>query len=239
MDEVFSEILGTPGVQGLFVFSPPDKVLVSTLGGRLDGPGLISSGKLLQRIHAATRMNIADVSELLLFYEEALLLVKEISDKVFLVIMAEGSANPYLITMSIGMSLDDLKAWIQGQHAATRVAPATPVAPAPPAAPVPPAHRPEPEVKPAPVAPKPTPEELMESGPLADTLSEMQSALARVMGPMASIIFSEAQTQWISATNPSEATLGELVKILTREIRDPERIKRFRDMVSPLLRMRR
>src|SRR5512135_1359794 len=102
MDQVFSEILGTPGVLGLFVFSPPDKALVNTLASRLDGPGLINSGKLLQRIHSATRMNIADVSELLLFYEEALLLVKEIADKVFLVVMAEGTANPYLITMSIG-----------------------------------------------------------------------------------------------------------------------------------------
>ena len=227
MDQVFSEILGTPGVLGLFVFSPPDKVLVNILGSRLDGPGLINSGKLLQRIHSATRMNIADVSELLLFYEEALLLVKEIADKVFLVVMAEGSANPYLITMSIGMTLDDLKVWVQSQQAA------------PPAPPAPPAPRPEPEAKPAPVATKPTPEELMESGPLADTLSEMQSALARVMGPMASIIFPEAQAQWINASNPSEATLGELVKILTKEIRDPERIKRFREMVSPYLRARR
>ena len=75
MDQVFGEILGTPGVLGLFVFSPPDKVLANTLASRLDGPGLINSGKLLQRIHSATRMNIADVSELLLFYEEALLLV--------------------------------------------------------------------------------------------------------------------------------------------------------------------
>ena len=224
MDQVFGEILGTPGVLGLFVFSPPDKVLANTLASRLDGPGLINSGKLLQRIHSATRMNIADVSELLLFYEEALLLVKEITDKVFLVVMAEGSANPYLITMSIGMTLDDLKLWVQSQQ----VAPPAPLAP-----------RPEPEAKPAPVAHKPTPEELMESGPLADTLSEMQSALARVMGPMASIIFPEAEAQWINVSNPSEATLGELVKILSKEIKDPKRIKRFREMVGPYLRTRR
>ena len=224
MDQVFSEILGTPGVQGLYVFSPPDKVLASSLAGRLDGPGLINSGKLLQRIHSATRMNIADISELLLFYEEALLVVKEIADKVFLVVMAEGSANPYLITMSIGMTLDDLKLWVQGQQTA------------PPAPSVP---RPEPVIKPAPAVPNVTPEELMESGPLADTLSDMQGALARVMGPMANIIFSEALAQWISASHPSEATLGELVKVLTKEIRDPERIKRFREMVSPFLRARR
>ncbi len=233
MDQVFSEILGTPGVQGLFVFSPPDKVLVNTLASRLDGPGLINSGKLLQRIHSATRMNIADVSELLLFYEEALLLVKEIADKIFLVVMAEGSANPYLITTSIGMTLDDLKLWVQGQHPAPS-APSVPSAP-----PASPAPRPELEVKPAPATSKPSPEELMESGPLADTLSELQSNLARVMGPMASIISPEALTQWISASNPSEATLGELVKILTKEIRDPERIRRFREMLSPSLRTRR
>lgn len=79
----------------------------------------------------------------------------------------------------------------------------------------------------------------MEGGPLAETLAEMQAALAKVMGPMASIIFMEAQSQWISGSNPSEATLGELVKILTKEIKDPERIKRFRDTVGHLLRGKR
>lgn len=221
MDQVFAEITGTPGVVGIFVFSPPDKLLANTLTNRFDGPSLINTGKMLLKIHSATRMNIADMSEVFLFYEEALLLLKEITDKVFLVVMCEASANPSLITMAIGINLEDLKAWVQGQQAA------------PP--------RPEAEAKPAPapVAQKPTPEELMDSGPLADTLSEMQGALARVMGPMASIIFMEAQSQWISGCNPSEATLGELVRILNKEIKDPERIKRFRDMVSPYLRAKK
>ncbi len=216
MDQVFSEITGTPGVLGLFVFGSPDKVLANTLTDRFDAPSLINTGKILLKIHSTARMNIADTSEVLLLYEEALLLVKEIADKVLLVVMCEGSANPYLITMSIGMFLEELKAWVQRQQA--------------------PRPRPETEARPAPIAKKPTPEELMESGPLADTLSDMQAALARVMGPMATIIFTEAQSQWINACNPSEATLGELVKILAKEIRDPERIKRFRDMVSPSLR---
>jgi hypothetical protein len=59
------------------------------------------------------------------------------------------------------------------------------------------------------------------------------------MGPMASIIFMEAQSQWISGHNPSEATLGDLVRILTKEIKDPERIKRFRDIVSPYLKAKK
>ncbi|HYL81953.1 MAG TPA: hypothetical protein VEU07_14135, partial [Candidatus Acidoferrum sp.] len=195
----------------------------NTLTSRFDGPSLINTGKILLKIHSATRMNIPDISEVLLFYEEALLLVKEITDKVFLVVMCEVSANPSLVTMSIGIGLEDLKAWAQTQHAA----------PAPP--------RPEAEAKPAPapIAKKPTPEELMESGPLADTLSDMQTALARVMGPMAGIIFMEALGQWIDSGTPSEATLGELVKILAKEIKDPERIKRFRDLVSPHLRTRK
>jgi hypothetical protein len=221
MDQVFDEITGIPGVLGIFVFSPPDKVLANTLTNRFDGPSLINTGKILLKIHSATRMNIPDVSEVLLFYKEALLLVKEITDKVFLVVMCEVSTNPSLVTMAIGISLEELKAWVQGQH------------PAP--------HQPEAEAKPAPAPPakKPTPEELMESGPLADTLSDMQTALAKVMGPMASIIFMEAQSQWINGCIPSEATLVELVRILTKEIKDPERIKRFREFVSPHLRTRR
>ena len=215
MDQVLDEILATPGVSGALIFGPPDKVLANTLDSRFDASSLTSIGKILLKIHSTTRMNIADVSEVLLFYEDALLLVKEITDKVLLVVMCEGSANPYLVTMSVDMILEDLKAWVQGQQA--------------------PRPRPEAETKPAPVAQKPTPEELTETGPLAETLSLMQSTLAKVMGPMASIIFQEAQSQWISGSNPSEATLGELVRILTKEIKDPERIKRFRDMVSPYL----
>ena len=222
MDQVFAEITGTPGVLGIFVFSPPDKLLANTLTSRFDGPSLINTGKMLLKIHSATRMNIADMSEVLLLYEEALLLLKEITDKVFLVVMCEASANPSLITMAIGISLEELKAWAQGQQAVP-----------------PPRSEAEAKPAPAPVAEKPTPEELMESSPLADTLSEMQAALARVMGPMASIIFMDALSQWNGGGNPSEATLGELVRILNKEIKDPERIKRFRDMVSPYLRARK
>jgi hypothetical protein len=223
MDQVFGEITETPGVVGVFVFSPPDKLLANTLTTRFDSSSLINTGKILLKIYSATRMNIPDMSEVLLFYEEALLLVKELTDKVLLIVMCEKSANPSLITMSIGIFLEDLKAWVQKQQ--------------------PPPPRPEAEAKPAPapapITQKPTPEELMEGGPLADTLSEMQAALARVMGPMASIIFMEAQSQWISGYSPSEATLGDLVRILTKEIKDPERIKRFRDMVSPYLRAKK
>lgn len=117
MDQVFSEITGTPGVLGLFVFGSPDKVLANTLTSRFDAPSLINTGKNLLKIHSTARMNIADVSEVLLLYEEALLLVKEITDKVLLVVMCEGSANPYLITMSIAMFLEELKAWAQRQQA--------------------------------------------------------------------------------------------------------------------------
>jgi hypothetical protein len=225
MDQVFGEITGTPGVLGFFVFSPPDRVLANTLMSRFDGPSLINTGKSLLKIHAATRMNIPDVSEVLLYYEKALLLVKEIADKVFLVVMCEESANPSLVTMAIGIGLEELKAWVQGQHAA----PPRPEVEA----------KPAPAPAPAPVAKKPTPEEVIESGPLADTLSDMQTALAKVMGPMASIIFMETLSQWIDGCTPSEATLGELVRILVKEIKDPERIKRFRDLVSPLLRTRK
>ncbi len=115
MDQVFAEITGTPGVLGIFVFSPPDRLLANTLTNRFDGPSLINTGKILLKIHSATRMNIPDMSEVLLFYEEALLLVKEITDKVFLVVMCERSANPSLIALSIGIILEDLKGWVQKQ----------------------------------------------------------------------------------------------------------------------------
>ncbi len=219
MDQVFSEIVGTPGVLGVFVFCPPDRVLANTLASRFDGPSLINTGKLLQKIHSTTRMNIADLSEVLLFYDEALLIVREVSEKVYLVVMCEGSSNPYLVTMSVTVILEDLRAWVQRQQTAH---PLNEVA-----------------ERPSPVAQKSTPEDLMEGGPLADTLSEMQAVLARVMGPMASIIFVEAKSQWVTGHIPSEATLNELVKILAKEIKDPERIKRFRDLVSPYLRARK
>jgi hypothetical protein len=219
MEQVFNDLMGTPGVVGCFVFSPPDKVLVNTLASRLDGASLLNTGKLLQRIHSTARLNVADVSEVHLLYEEALLLVKEITDKTLLVVMCEASANPPLITMSIATLQEELKAWVQSQQAARPL--------------------PDAEARPAPAAPKVTPEEQADTGLPAETLSELQAALARVMGPMASIIFTEAQGQWMGGGSASEATLGELVKILTREIKDPERIKRFRELVGPLLRAKR
>ena len=80
-----------------------------------------------------------------------------------------------------------------------------------------------------------SPEELLESGPLSSTLQAMRMSLAKVLGPMARIIFMECVEKWLAANLPSKATLPHLVTIIAKEIDDRDKSARYREMVAYLM----
>jgi predicted regulator of Ras-like GTPase activity (Roadblock/LC7/MglB family) len=77
--------------------------------------------------------------------------------------------------------------------------------------------------------------ELFENGPLSAQLQGMQTALAKFMGPMAKIIFSECLDSWLQTHQPVKAALPQLVDIVAKEIDDPAKESEYRQKVSVLL----
>ncbi len=77
-----------------------------------------------------------------------------------------------------------------------------------------------------------TAKELMESGPLADTLGKMKAALREVMGPHADNVFMTCLNLWAETIEPSEASVPSLIDLLDHEIQDPEKVARYRSIID-------
>lgn len=82
---------------------------------------------------------------------------------------------------------------------------------------------------------KASPQDLIDKGPLASYLQEMQTTLAKFMGPMAKVIFLECVEKWLQDHQPVKASLLQLVDIVAAEIGDPAKTSEYRQRVSKLL----
>jgi hypothetical protein len=65
-----------------------------------------------------------------------------------------------------------------------------------------------------------SPEDLMNSGPLSGPLGTMQTALYKVIGPMAKLVFMDAIEQWSAIDTPCMESLPLLTHIVLGEIGD-------------------
>ena len=75
------------------------------------------------------------------------------------------------------------------------------------------------------------PDDLLNAGPMAGSLQGMQTSLAKVIGPIAKVVFIEALEQWIDTDKPGFSTLSNLVKILRKEINDPEKFNAYQKRI--------
>lgn len=66
-------------------------------------------------------------------------------------------------------------------------------------------------------------------------LSEMKKHLPKIMGPMADIVFDETVEDWQKQGKTTLEDLELLVQMLSEEIGNGEQVKRFKEMIAPVL----
>lgn len=211
MKAVLEEIQTIPGVIGGFLYHPRDGVLERDLPAVFKEPKLLKIGRILVKMYASGRSNFSDITELSLYYEESLVVLRELRDAVYLIILGGTDLDMNLLTMTLNLLMEDLDA-----------------------------HSPPPEPRPAsPQAKKagraPIAETLLEKGPMAESLKAMRAELSKIVGPMSKIIFLDALNRWIDTATPSPAAFPALMDILADEIDDPEKMSRYRQLVAPHL----
>lgn len=221
MNQVLNEFKTVQGVTGAYVFNVKGLVMANNLPALFKEAKLLNMGKMLSKIFSAGRLTFPDITEVFLSYEESIVVVREIVEKVYLIVLCEPSLNVNLVTLTMNLAMDDLRENIAS-------APAAPVR--------------QPEAPPAVEKPSPVErtsgqkkgaaKEMLKAGPLVPFLQAMLTALAKVMGPMARIILEESLEVWQAVCQPSYDTLPKLVDILTLEIKDPEKVSSFREMVN-------
>jgi hypothetical protein len=214
METVLNELMNIPGLTGAFVYQAKGDIMENTLPSKFTPAKIQAIGKVLSKIHAAGSMNFPDLSDIVLSFDEFTIFVRDLSEKAWVVLVGEPTFNVNMAAVSLHVIMEDLKdALAQGESERTQVQQAL-----------------EP-------APKPTvsPKELMESQILGPVLHGMLAALAKVVGPMAGIIFMECLERWAEEANPQKENLPKLLNMLVHETGDASNAARYRKLVEPLL----
>jgi hypothetical protein len=208
-------------VIGAYIYNARGLVLANNLPAIFKEAMLLNIGKVLAKIYSAGGLTFPDITDVLLSYEESIVIVREISDKSYLIILSEPSLNVNLATLTMNLIKDELK------EATRNAPPASTPRPAAPAQSI----TTEGSTKEG----KTTANELIANGSLAAPLQGMQAALAKVMGPMAKIVFVESVEKWQTICLPSFKNLPKLMEILALEIVEPEKVSRYEELVRSII----
>lgn len=212
MNTVLDEIKTIPGIIGGFVFGVTHGIQMNNLPPVFKETNLNKIGKVLDKIYRSSRVGSPDITELSLYYEESTIIVRPLGKTAYLIIMSEPSLNQNLITMSMNMVADEiiqmgetLDSAAENLDSNTQTQPVKEI----------------------------SAEEIINNSPLSEQLCGMQTALLKIIGPMAKIIFKDAINAWIGSNNPSESSLPRLVEILLNEINNSEREEKYLKMIAP------
>jgi len=223
MKHVLDEFKSVQGVIGSCVYNAKGLVLANNFPSIFKEEKLLSIGKMLAKLYSAGGLTFPDITDVFLSYEESIVIVREIADKSYLIILSEPSLNVNLVTLTMNLVKDDLKEAIL--NAAAPIPQAAPASTPQTTAPAQSIFQKE---------KKTSANELIAKGALAETLQGMQAALAKIMGPMAKIIFAESVEKWQDVCLPSFNNLPKLMGILAEGIMDPEKVSRYEELVKSI-----
>lgn len=207
MQALLEELQSVHGVIGSYLFSPREGILANTLPSLFRKEKLQALGRILARIQAAGQGNFPDLTETALAFEEMVLVFRPASQETLLVVVAEPDYNGNLLGMALNTACSEL-----GQASGGRPDAAAPASGRPPEL-----------------------DGLLDNGDLAAPLTAMQTLLAKVMGPIAPIIFRETAEEWLTRQPPSHSALPALFELLAREIGEPDKIRTYRQLIAPHL----
>lgn len=218
MESILHELATVQGLTGAYIYQSPGTLLQNILPPVFKPARLLNMGKALAKIHGAGALHFPDLSDVVLNFDESTVITRSIAEKTWLIILGEPDLNVNMVSLSVNLLLDDFKDSLEQAARSGPAGAAAPEAPAPAAQP--------------PVAPPTSPRELMEVGPLAPDLQAMQTALAKVVGPMAKIIFAECLEKWLQRNPPSRERLPGLAELVVREIGEPDKATKYLKLIE-------
>lgn len=210
MQQLVNDLKSIPGVIGACCFDSKNGLMANSLPSLFKQDRLNNIGKLLAKIVSAGRLNFPDLADLLLSYEETTILCRPLGGNLYLVILCDPGVNMNLLTMSLNLALEDLA--VQGDGGSVQAA--TPQAGG---------------------QMQTSSESLMENSSLAKPLKTMRELLAKIIGPMAGIVFDDTLAQWCASAPPGKNGLPRLLDMLNKEIGDDEKAAKYRDLVRDAL----
>jgi chorismate mutase len=209
MQQLIDDLKTIPGVMGACVFNAGDGIRANNLPPLFKPERITEIAKNLIKISSAGQHALADVAMIFVSYEESSFLCRPISDSNYVIALCDPQINFNVLDMSLSLALEEMKS--RGL-----VVPASP-APA------------------SPAVASASSNVSSASAPAVDEkqmLQNLETALNKVLGPMAGIVFGDVLETW-QQTGGSDFTL--LVEDLCREIDDESKAQQYRELVRAYL----
>jgi len=199
MNKILDEIKSIPSIIGGFIFNSQKGITASNLPMIFKKDRLQKIAEMLIKMYSSSKSNFSDILEISIYYDESILIIRDIDDSTYLIILCDPSINENLLAMSLNLIINGLKKQEEPQKNEING------------------------------------ETLLNKGPMSKNLKAMQAALTKIAGPMAKIIFIDALEEWGKTEQPCFASIKTLLKILAREIDDPEKINYYQNLIKPYM----
>lgn len=216
MQQLSKDLKGIPGVIGLTVYHPNHGAELIDLPTMFAPERIDSIGQLLDKALAAGRLNFPGMSEMMLSYEEAAIVCRQMHDERLLSVFCDPGVNLNLLIMSMNLALQSQLKQVSSR-AETQTQPQET------------SHLPQ--TNPSQV----DTDAIMNHGPLSREFKTMITLLTKVIGPMAKILFDDAFQTWAASGPTDSSNLRRLVDLVGKELNDPEKAKQYREMVRSFL----
>ena len=213
MIHLIDELKVIPGVIGACIYNSHEGLKVSNLPAIFKPDRLNVIGKQLSKLYSAGTMSFDDLANLVLHYDESVIVARELEKNTLVFAVCDPSFNHNLLTMSLNLLQEEYKI---GKFETS-----------PPAA----GGAASENVKgqPAQAAGH------ERSAQLKGLLAEMKTVLAKVLGPMAGFVFDEALDSWTGLGAADMRRIDELIALIETEIGDQGKAADFREEIAPLL----
>lgn len=208
MQQIIDDLQAIPGVIGASIYSSNDGLRHNNLPAMFRPEKLNETGKHLVKIYVAGRINFPDLNEVLVSYEESLMVCRQLSGKDYLMAICDPAINMNLLNMSLNLAIDNHDT--QGDISPAKAATSPPPTP----------------------GPLPDPVKLREEGALAEPLQAMLVHLTKVIGPMALIVFDDCVALWASDAAPSVSRITDLQERICRDIGEKDKVDDFRKLLK-------
>ena len=217
MNKIFKKLVATPGVIGAFIYHGESGVQEKSMPAVFRDDNLKRIATLLIKMFSAGNKGFSDISEVSLYYEESIVFIREPVDKHYLIVFCDTASGKDQLKRPITRVRNDLEQALTNRKKT----------------------RPKPTMAAFPKVNLDGPglqaEVLMNSSPMSTSLKGMQASLAKVMGPVAKIIFTDALHNWIETDQPSFDSMPVLVDMLAHEINDNAKFKDYQGGIVPYI----
>ena len=206
MQQLIDDMKAIPGVIGACTYRSQEGIISNNLPSLFSNDRLNNTARHLAKIHAAGRLNFPDLTEVMVNYEESVIVFRQINVNDHLITICDPGVNMNLLAMSLNLAIETALNGADNQQQ-------------------------QPAVAKEPVKKQINIKQLMEKGPMSAPLQNMSNLLAKVIGPMAKIVFEDSLQRWIDTSEEKKGSLSKLLEIVCQEIGDSEKSKEYRSLV--------